>query len=65
MLALQGNMTNGKLNAIDSTNPILIMSLPNEVDKFIKMLPDNKVCLVNLSVHRLTIVLLPEKLCVQ
>lgn len=65
MLALQGNMTNGKLNAIDSTNPILIMSLPNEVDKFIKMLPDNKVCLVNLSVHRFIIVSLPEKLCVQ
>lgn len=65
MLALQGNITNGKLNAIDSTNPILIMSLPNEVDKFIKMLPNNKVCSVKLSDHCSIIVILPEKLCVQ
>lgn len=43
MLALQGNITSGKLKAIDSTNPILIMSLPNEVDKFIKILPE-KLC---------------------
>lgn len=65
MLALQGNMTNGKLNAIESTNPILIMSLPNEVDKFIKMLPNNEVCLVNFEDQRVIILMLPEKLCVQ
>lgn len=65
MLALQGNITNGKLNAIDSTNPILIMSLPNEVDKFIKMLPNKKMCLVYLSDYFFIIVILPEKLCVQ
>lgn len=39
MLALHGNMTSGKLNAIESTNPILIISLPNEGDRFTKMLP--------------------------
>lgn len=65
MLALQGNITNGKLNAIESTNPILIMSLPNEVDKFIKMLPNNEVCLVNFEDQRVIILMLPEKLCVQ
>jgi len=42
MLARHGNMTKGKLNAIESTNPILMISLPNEGDKLTKILPGNK-----------------------
>lgn len=41
-LARQGNITKGKLKATDKTKPILITSLPNDVDRFIRILPENK-----------------------
>lgn len=53
MLALHGNITRGKLNAIESTNPILITSLPNEGDRFIKILPaSNTLYIICMGYHK-------------
>lgn len=40
-LARHGKITNGKLNAIDKTNPILIASFANDSSKFSKIFPEN------------------------
>lgn len=37
----QGNMTNGKLTAIDMTKPILIISLDKPCEKLVRMFPEN------------------------
>jgi len=36
-----GNMTRGKLTAIDITKPILIMSLDRHCEKLVRMFPEN------------------------
>lgn len=41
-LALHGKMTSGKLNATESTKPILIISEVTLGSKLINMLPENK-----------------------
>lgn len=40
-LALQGNITSGKLNATDRTNPIFITSETSDGVKLIRMFPVN------------------------
>lgn len=37
----QGNMTNGKLTAIDMTKPILIISLDKPCEKLVRTFPEN------------------------
>lgn len=38
-----GNMTKGKLTAIDITKPILIMSLDRHCEKLVRTFPENNI----------------------
>lgn len=40
-LARHGNITSGKLNAIDITKPVTIISLVSDDEKFNKIFPEN------------------------
>jgi len=42
-----GNMTRGKLTAIDITKPILIISLDRHCEKLVRMFPENNTFKIN------------------